>query len=162
MTDVIEYTWITTKELDELDTLAREYHPKAAVLLIGGAHAVAAVVEEFYTRLLADPLCAPYFEKLLATDNLSGLKRHQVHMLVTALGGGSQYDTSQLRGKHAEVRTAEGVPITAPIYRRVSLHLLLVLHDFKVVFDVIDAVAEALYGLSAVIVPDPDKSEASA
>lgn len=120
-------TFIDPTLLDELDAASRETTPTGALLTIGGARAVAAVVDEFYARLLADPVTAGYFGAL----DLDKLKRHQVLMLVKVLGGADRYTGRPLQAAHA------GLGIGSEVYARVCLYLLTVMHEFKVPMDVL-------------------------
>lgn len=147
--------FMSAAELEAIDTEARVFNPQSAFLQIGGAKAAAEATELFYVRLLADRVCSPYFDELVKSHRMSGLKRHQVDMLATALGGGSRYDVSKLGPVHARVRNSRGEPITVPVYRRVSLHLVAVLHEVGVPMDILFAVDDALRGLESTIVPQP-------
>src|SRR5690606_24394783 len=85
--------------LNEIDEQGRRDTPTAALMTIGGARAVAAVVDEFYRRLLADPVTAPYFTSV----PMDTLKRHQVLMLVKVLGGPDRYQGRDLHSAHAHL-----------------------------------------------------------
>jgi hemoglobin len=135
-------TFMEPAQLEEIDAVARETTPTSALLSIGGANAVAAVVEEFYVRLLADPVTAPYFDPVRLAD----LKRHQVLLLVKVLGGPDRYDGRDLGAAHA------GLGITAETYARVCLHLLTVMHDFKVPMDILVAANQVLVNVQGQIV----------
>jgi hemoglobin len=142
-------TFIEAPLLDEIDEAAGETTPTGALLSIGGAHAVAAVVEEFYVRLLADPVTAAYFDRV----SLNDLKRHQVLLLVKVLGGPDRYSGRQLQAAHA------GLGITAEVYARVCLYLLTVMHDFKVPMDVLVATDQILASVQDQIVATPGGNE---
>ncbi|GAA5190919.1 hypothetical protein GCM10023322_47220 [Rugosimonospora acidiphila] len=129
----------------ELDADARETSPSSAFLAIGGSAAVSAVVEEFYARLLADPATAGFFASL-TVDGLSSLKRHQILLLTKVLGGPDRYTGRDLASAHA------GLGITTDAYRRVSLCLLTVMHDFKVPMDVLLAADGVLRGVEPMVV----------
>jgi hemoglobin len=130
----------------ELDTEARRDTPTSTFLAIGGAAAVSAVVEEFYTRLLADPATAGFFEPMVAADGLAALKRHQILLLTKVLGGPDRYAGRDLQAAHAHLG------VTEDVYRRVCLHLLTVMHDFKVSTDVLVAVDGVLRSVAPTIV----------
>jgi hemoglobin len=136
-------TFVDDSLLAELDEQGRRETPTSALMAIGGARAVAAVVDEFYRRLLSDPATAPYFTSLA---NMDGLKRHQVLMLVKVLGGPDRYDGQDLRSAHAHLG------IDAEAYSRVCLHLLTVMHDFKVPMDVLVAANQILASVQSQIV----------
>ena len=130
----------------ELDADARRDSPGSTFLAIGGTAAVSAVVEEFYIRLLADPATAGFFEPMLAADGLSSLKRHQILLLTKVLVGPDRYAGRDLQAAHAHLG------VTEDAYRRVSLHLLTVMHDFKVPMDVLMAVDGILRSVAPLIV----------
>jgi hemoglobin len=140
--------FIEPEVLEEIDAEGKELQPESAFMAIGGASAVTAVVDEFYRRLLDDPATAPYFEQVLATNSLSALKRHQVLMLVKVLGGPDRYSGRDLRSAHADLR------ITDEAYRRVSLHLLTVMHEFKVPMDILAAADQVLRSVHSLVVTD--------
>lgn len=142
--------------LVELDTAAKDSSPSSAFLTVGGAHAISAVVEEFYGRLLADPVTAPFFAPLVESDQLGALKRHQVLMLTKVLGGPDRYTGRDLRDGHADLG------ITDDIYRRVSLYLLTVMHDFKVPMDILLAADDVLRGVHPMIVTAPQPAAGAA
>jgi hemoglobin len=80
---------------------------------LGGKAAIAAVVEEFYARVIADPTLAPMF----AGTDLDRLRRHQAAFLVAALGGPNEYRGRGMRQAHA------GLNITAAQFGAVAGHL---------------------------------------
>ena len=84
---------------------------------IGGADALRLAVDRFYAAVLADPQLAPYFEG----KDVSAIKRHQVLLLTTVLGGPDQYDGRDLGEAHA------GLGITGEDYDRTVGHLVDVL-----------------------------------
>jgi len=67
--------------------------------LIGGAAAVAATVEAFYVRVLADPLLKGFFVK---TD-MKQLKSRQAQFFTTALGGPALYKGPDMKKAHAHM-----------------------------------------------------------
>ncbi|HLH44240.1 MAG TPA: group 1 truncated hemoglobin [Bryobacteraceae bacterium] len=67
---------------------------------IGGEPAVRAAVEQFYARLLADPMIGPFFEN---TDR-TRLKAHQFAFLSQALGGPQRYSGAAMSRAHARLR----------------------------------------------------------
>ena len=80
---------------------------------LGGRAAIAAVVEEFYARVIADPTLAPMF----AGTDLDRLRRHQAAFLVAALGGPNEYRGRGMRQAHT------GLNITAAQFGAVAGHL---------------------------------------
>ena len=80
---------------------------------LGGKAAIAAVVEEFYARVLADPTLAPMF----AGVDVDRLRRHQAAFLISALGGPNEYRGRGMRQAHT------GLNITAAQFGAVAGHL---------------------------------------
>lgn len=64
---------------------------------IGGKAALTAVVDEFYARVLRDPLLAPLF----AHTDMQKQRGHQVAFLAYALGGPDEYRGAGMRDAHA-------------------------------------------------------------
>ena len=90
---------------------------------IGGAPAVAAVVDAFYQRLLHDPDLAEFF----AGKDMAGLKAHQRALVTVALGGTSEeYNGRMMQPAHA------GLGITHDAFDRVLDHLSTVLAEASV------------------------------
>jgi hemoglobin len=136
--------------LAKLDTEATEAHASSPFVAVGGAAAVSAVVDEFYTRLLADPATAGFFTPLVQAEGLARLKRHQVLLLTKVLGGPDWYDGRDLDAAHADLT------ITEDAYQRVSLYLLTVLHDFKVPMDVLQVADTTLRSVRPTVVTEPN------
>lgn len=104
---------------------------------IGGADAVAAVVELFYERVLADPELSPYFE---GTD-LAALKAHQRAFVGFALGAPAPYEGRGMERAH------QGRGITGAHFDRVVGHLAAALGDGGVDGATIGQIAEKLVPL---------------
>jgi hemoglobin len=66
---------------------------------IGGKPAISAAVERFYVRVLADPMLAPFFEKV----DIPRLKAHQLAFLSQTLGGPQQYSGAAMARAHARL-----------------------------------------------------------
>jgi hemoglobin len=109
---------------------------------IGGGPAVGAVVDEFYRRLTTDEQVSHYFDDV----SLPTLKRHQVLMITTILGGPNQYDGRALDEAHAPLG------ITETDYQRVGSHLIACLEDAGVPDDIQGRVGAALGQVRASIV----------
>lgn len=139
-------TFIEPGVIQDLDEEAARTDPASAFARIGGAQAVATVVEEFYARLLRDPYTAPVFAGLAAEGGMAALKRHQVLMLTQALGGPARYAGRDLSEAHL------GLGIDDVMYRRVCLYLLTTLHDFHVPMEILADVDVLLRGLAGNIV----------
>ncbi len=80
---------------------------------LGGGPTIRKVVEEFYSRILADGELAPVFEKV----DMHGLKRHQALFISQALGGPKQYDGRDMTAAHADLN------ISSEQFDRVGGHL---------------------------------------
>ena len=89
---------------------------------VGGADTLRLAVDRFYSAVLADPQLAPYFEG----KDVPAIKRHQVLLLTTVLGGPEQYDGRELAEAHA------GLAVTGDDYDRTVAHLVAVLTDLGV------------------------------
>jgi hemoglobin len=109
---------------------------------IGGAPAVREAVRRFYDRLLADPELAGFFSGV----DLVNLKRHQVDLISTVLGGPSNYTGRDLGTAHAHLG------IDAQTYGRVGAHLVAVLKELGAPEHVIASVTETLTSVAPQIV----------
>ena len=112
---------------------------------IGGGPAVSAVVDEFYRRLTVDEQVSHYFDDV----SLPALKRHQVLMITTILGGPNQYDGRALDEAHAPLG------INDADYERVGSHLMSCLEDAGVPDDIRGRVQQALGQVRGSIVTSP-------
>ena len=66
---------------------------------VGGAPAVKIVVDDFYQRIMDDPLLAPYFDGV----DLPNLKRHQAAMVSEVMGGPKGYEGRELEVAHRDL-----------------------------------------------------------
>jgi len=80
---------------------------------IGGGSALAAVVDDFYARVLADPQLAGFF----SGANMPKLKGRQVEFFAAALGGPDLYQGASMRKVHA------GRGISQADFDKVAVHL---------------------------------------
>lgn len=80
---------------------------------IGGRDAVELVVDDFYDRVLDDPLLVPYFED---TD-MDALFSHQVQFVSAVAGGPVAYDGEDMQAAH------DGMGITEEAFAHVAEHL---------------------------------------
>jgi hemoglobin len=79
-----------------------------------GAHpGIRRAVDQFYDRIAADPSLAGYF----AGVDMDRLRRHQVEMLVAAVGGPGRYAGRSMADAH------RGLGITDAAFDRVLGHL---------------------------------------
>ena len=97
---------------------------------LGGAASIAAGVDDFYARVLADGTLAPLFVGI----DMGRLRRHQARFLSYALGGPNQYSGRNMRKAH------EGLSIMPGQFAAVARHLGESLASFGVPSPVIDEV----------------------
>jgi hemoglobin len=109
---------------------------------LGGEAAIVAAVEQFYVRVLADPMLAPFFKDI----EMSRLKRHQFAFLSQALGGPSRYSGASMSKAHLHLA------IEQRHFDAVAGHLVEVLRALGVSPEVIADVAAAVTPLSSQIV----------
>ena len=109
---------------------------------IGGAPAVRVAVDQFYVRVLGDPLLAPFFKN---TD-LNRLKAHQFAFLSQAMGGPRGYSGASMRKAHAHLR------IELLHFNAVAGHLVETLRALAVSEDMIGEVVAAVTPLATDIV----------
>ncbi|MDH6179877.1 hemoglobin [Microbacteriaceae bacterium SG_E_30_P1] len=109
---------------------------------LGGDPAIAVAVESFYSRVLADPELARYFEGM----DVSAIKRHQRDFFSVLLDGPEIYDGRSMRNAHS------GLGITEAEYTRVLRHLRDTLDDLRVEPELADGVIRRIELLRAAIV----------
>ncbi len=109
---------------------------------IGGEPAVRLAVEQFYVRVLDDPLLAPFFE----TTDMTRLKSHQYAFLSQTMGGPRQYSGATMAKAHARLRIEERH------FNAVAGHLVERLRGLGVSEDIVGEVVAALTPLAAEIV----------
>jgi hemoglobin len=112
---------------------------------IGGAPSVTAAVDQFYTRVLADPELEGYF----VDSDLRRLKAHQRRFIATALGGPEIFSGRSMKDAHA------GRGITGVHFDRVVSHLAETLAELGLPADTIGEIASALLPLRTDIVEIP-------
>lgn len=109
---------------------------------IGGAPAVAAAVERFYVRVLADPILEPFFENV----DLARVKRHQLAFLSQALGGPQEHSGATMSRAHARLR------IEQRHFDAVAGHLVETLRELGVGEEIVGDVVAAVTPLASQIV----------
>jgi hemoglobin len=72
---------------------------------LGGTAAIEATVTEFYRRVLADPLLAPFFEGI----DQARLERHQARFLSYAFGGAAPYSGAGMAQAHSRLVREHGL-----------------------------------------------------
>jgi hemoglobin len=80
---------------------------------LGGAAALAGIVETFYALALADPTLAPVFARV----DLDTLRRHQAHFLGFVLGTDDPGTSTRMQHAHA------GLEITPRQFTAMAQHL---------------------------------------
>jgi hemoglobin len=109
---------------------------------LGAENAIRAAVDEFYVRVVADPLLAGYF----ASTDMATLRRHQVAMLSQATGGPRAYTGAEMGTAHA------GLAITDAAFTAVVGHLVATLQHLGVQQQEVDEVVAALAPLRSALV----------
>ncbi|MEU8897157.1 group 1 truncated hemoglobin [Nocardia sp. NPDC048505] len=109
---------------------------------IGGAEAVAAVVDDFYVRVLADSELAGFFTGV----NMSRLKGMQAEFFCAALGGPEPYTGAPMRAVH------QGRGIEQEHFNLVAGHLVDALLGAGVPQEIADQIIAAIAPLSDEIV----------
>lgn len=111
---------------------------------LGGEATIKAVVEEFYTRILGDPLLKPAFDGV----DMARQKRHQALFISQALGGPKEYDGRSMYEAHRHLNVSDEQ------FDAVAGHLVGTLRHFGVEQGDIDTVVGAVAPLRADIVVD--------
>src|ERR1700722_1076013 len=99
---------------------------------LGGKANVAAIVDRFYEKMLADPDIRP----LLAKANLAALRQRQGQFLTQTLGGPVDAKNRVTTPAHAHLLTQ------ARHVERATTHLALALSEMNMAPDLVDAVME--------------------
>jgi len=86
---------------------------------IGGAEGVAAMVDRFYARVIADPELRPYFDHVA----LDHLRRMQIELFSAALGGPTLFTGRTVIHAH------QGLHITRLHFQSFVAHLFATLAD---------------------------------
>ncbi|MBP1986164.1 group I truncated hemoglobin [Halolamina salifodinae] len=107
---------------------------------IGGREAVERVVDDFYDRVLDDPLLEPYF----AETDMEALFAHQVQFVSAVAGGPVDYDGADMQAAH------EGMGITEEAFGQVAEYL----HAALVENGVGEATADSIIGEVAALEDD--------
>ena len=118
---------------------------------IGGAGSVAAAVDIFYGKVLADPELNDYF----ADTDMGRVRAHQRAFLTAALGGPNAYAGRDMGTAHA------GLGVTESAFDAVVGHLAATLTELSVPDDVIAEIAGALLPLKSEIVSSVEAPTAS-
>ena len=109
---------------------------------LGGAAAIAATVDQFYERVLADTALQPFF----ATTNMRWLRKRNTQFFTQALGGPAEYAGKGMKDAHARL------PIRMEHFNLVAGHLTDTLEALGVPQTLISRVIAAVAPLSEQIV----------
>jgi methyl-accepting chemotaxis protein len=112
---------------------------------LGGGPAIAAAVDGFYDRVLADPELAPFFENV----NMK-VQRGRLAKFVGAAAGGPPYRGRSMQAAH------EHLPIEPRHFESVAGHLVAQLTDMGVDQELIDELVGLVAPLAGEIVNAPD------
>ena len=86
---------------------------------LGGASAIASIIQEMYNRVLIDPDLAPFFQGV----SMDRVHRMQYHFLASAFDGPAEYSGAELTKIHA------GRGITGKHFAKFCGHFADVLED---------------------------------
>lgn len=92
---------------------------------LGGYDAVAAVVDDFIGRLIADPQLTKFFTGF-SDDSKARIRQHVVDQICAATGGPCVYTGRDMETSH------QGAGITEEDWNRAAGHLVATLDKFKV------------------------------
>jgi hemoglobin len=111
---------------------------------LGGRDALAAVVDSFYDRVLADDRLSPFFEDV----DMAEQRAHQTQFLSAVAGGPVEYDGADMAAAH------DHLDIDHEEYDAIERHLGAALDDHDVPADDRDAVLEAVESFRGDIVSE--------
>ncbi|MGM0590057.1 MAG: group I truncated hemoglobin [Halobacteriota archaeon] len=106
---------------------------------LGGRASIAAVVDRFYERVLADESLEEFFDGV----DTQRLRAHQTSFLCAATGGPTEYTGESVREAHAHL------DLTEAHFESVAAHLQTTLEEFDVTERHVDAVMETVGGLKS-------------
>lgn len=109
---------------------------------LGGSDAIAAVVDEFYERMLDDERVAHYFEDI----DMAAQRAHQTRFISSVAGGPVEYTGADMYEAH------EHLGLTDEDFEVTATHLREALESFDVPEDDIEDVMAAVAGLQDDIV----------
>ncbi|WP_408959937.1 group I truncated hemoglobin [Natrinema sp. 74] len=113
---------------------------------LGGEDAIAAVVDEFYDRVVADEQVADYFDDV----DMQRQRAHQAQFISSVTGGPVEYTGAEMEAAH------EGMGITPSDFRAIATHLDDALAEFDVDNDDREAVLEEIASYKSDIVTAAD------
>ncbi|MDS0476084.1 group 1 truncated hemoglobin [Natrinema sp. 1APR25-10V2] len=113
---------------------------------LGGEDAIAAVVDEFYDRVMADEQVAGYFDDV----DMEKQRAHQTQFISSVAGGPVEYSGEEMAAAHASMG------ITPSDFQAIATHLDDALAEFDVADDDREAVLEAIASYRSDIVTAAD------
>ena len=113
---------------------------------LGGEESIAAVVDRFYDRVLADEQVAYYFDD---TD-MQAQRAHQTQFISSVTGGPVEYTGEEMEAAH------EGMGITPADFRAIATHLDETLAEFDVADEDREAVLEEVASYRDAIITAAD------
>lgn len=99
--------------------------PQTLYARLGGYNAIAAVTDDFITRLATDPMLGRFFVGH-SNDSKARIRQHIIDQLCMATGGPCVYTGRTMKAAHA------GLGITSAEWDRAVQHLAATLDTFKV------------------------------
>jgi hemoglobin len=121
-----------------------EEEPVSLYEAIGGRPALAAAVDVFYGRLIADPVLGPFFPGGVGARH----RAYVVTVLGEALGGPERYRGPDIASAH------RGLGITNAHFDRAAAHLDATLDGLGVPRDLTDRIVAIVAGLRQAVVTD--------
>ncbi|TYT63797.1 group I truncated hemoglobin [Natrialba swarupiae] len=113
---------------------------------LGGEDAIAAVVDDFYDRILDDEQVAHFFDSV----DMRKQRAHQTQFLSAVAGGPVEYDGRDMRAAHDHLETGPAE------FDAIATHLAATLESFDVPEDDREAVLEAVASYEDAIVSAAD------
>ncbi|QLK24645.1 group 1 truncated hemoglobin [Natrinema zhouii] len=113
---------------------------------LGGEGAIAAVVDEFYDRVMADEQVAGYFDDV----DMQKQRAHQAQFISSVTGGPVEYSGGEMETVHADMG------ITPSEFRAIATHLDDALAEFDAGEDDREAVLEEIASYQGAIVTAAD------
>jgi hemoglobin len=121
----------------------RSREPSTTVLAeLGGVDGVAAVVEDLYRRLLADPEVAPWFDDV----DVARVRAHMTDFLVAVVDGPAAWAGPALWAVHAPLA------VTDAAFDATASHLLDALADRSLPPELLDSVLDRVAPLRPAVV----------
>jgi hemoglobin len=97
----------TARAQEPTPTAVKSAAPKSLYERLGGVYGVAAVVDDFVDRLLADPLIKSNLKLAVAREHVAGLKFHITALVCEVSGGPEKYTGRSMPDSHANLHLGE-------------------------------------------------------